>query len=547
MRHSSFWLLSMVLLVGFGYTQGNPPKAPILPERTHKMEYDQLRQIANLLSKESFDEANRLAKGVAIANPIRVYASWFTIPADQRAVFQQSARMAAENWNKALGGNPRLEWTDDEASADIQIVFEEDVAEITAGQFRLLHGKAKLMLPPDKGDRRRVRARIATYIPYTEMPMSANAIAHLVGQAVGTYLGLAESQKDDEIMGPVWNTEQLPTAPTEKEVQQVRALMEARRQLIDFATRRVAVYMPKPKIVIEPMEHDFGNIIQGDKVKFTFRIRNAGDAPLEITARPSCGCVVPQYDRTIAPGQEGKLEAELNTAGFRGAQIKTIQVTSNDPDQPSLSLRLTAFIKTAVEVRPSETLQISLKSGEPTVQEVEIAANTDQPLEVQEVSTSAPYVKAEARKVDDKTTKIVITVSPDAPVGRSNFIVRARTNLSASPVVTINVATEKGIVVTPTTVYFGAISSATPLPIERVVVLSRSDKAFEVKRFEVDDPNIEVKHESSDAGKQHRIILRYKGGWTQGTVRRTLIIETDDPQQAQLRVNLMARVLPAGR
>lgn len=547
MRHSSFWLLSMVLLVGFGYTQGNPPKAPILPERTHKMEYDQLRQIANLLSKESFDEANRLAKGVAIANPIRVYASWFTIPADQRAVFQQSARMAVENWNKALGGNPRLEWTDDEASADIQIVFEEDVAEITAGQFRLLHGKAKLMLPPDKGDRRRVRARIATYIPYTEMPMSANAIAHLVGQAVGTYLGLAESQKDDEIMGPVWNTEQLPTAPTEKEVQQVRALMEARRQLIDFATRRVAVYMPKPKIVIEPMEHDFGNIIQGDKVKFTFRIRNAGDAPLEITARPSCGCVVPQYDRTIAPGQEGKLDAELNSAGFRGAQIKTIQVTSNDPDQPSLSLRLTAFIKTAVEVRPSETLQISLKSGEPTVQEVEIAANTDQPLEVQEVSTSAPYVKAEARKVDDKTTKIVITVSPDAPAGRSNFIVRARTNLSASPVVTINVATEKGIVVTPTTVYFGAISSATPLPIERVVVLSRSDKAFEVKRFEVDDPNIEVKHESSDAGKQHRIILRYKGGWTQGTVRRTLIIETDDPQQAQLRVNLMARVLPAGR
>ncbi|MER3558563.1 MAG: hypothetical protein C4336_03180, partial [Armatimonadota bacterium] len=335
-------------------------------------------------------------------------------------------------------------------------------------------------------------------------------------------------------------------APTGKEVQQVRALMNARNQLIDFASRRVAVYMPKPKIVIEPMEHDFGNIMQGDKVKFTFRIRNAGDAPLEITARPSCGCVVPQYDRTIAPGQEGKLDAELNSAGFRGAQIKTIQVTSNDPDQPSLSLRLTAFIKTAVEVHPSERLQINLKSGEPTVQEVEIASNTDQPLEVQEVSTSAPYVRAEARKVDDKTTKIVITVSPDAPAGRSDFMVMARTNLSASPVVTINVATEKGIVVTPTTVFFGAIGSATPLPVERVVVLSRSDKAFEVKRFEVDDPNIEVKHESSADGKQHRIILRYKGGWTQGTVRRTLTIETDDPQQAQIRVNLMATVLPAG-
>ncbi|MCX7688595.1 MAG: DUF1573 domain-containing protein, partial [Fimbriimonadales bacterium] len=390
------WMLALAIAVGFGYGQGNPPKAPVLPESTHKLESEQLTKVANLLSKASFEEASRLVSGIEIANPIRVYASWFTIPAEQREAFRNAARQAVENWNKALGGNPRIEWTDDEVNADVQIVFEEDVAEITGGQFRLMHGKAKLMLPPDKGERRRVRARIATYIPYTEMPMSEKAIAHLVGQAIGTYLGLGESQKDNEIMGPVWNTEDLPTAPAENEVQAVRALMQARSQLIDFTSRRVAVYMPKPRIEVDPLEHDFGNIMQGEKVKFTFRIRNTGDAPLEITARPSCGCVVPQYDRVIQPGQEGKLDAELNSAGFRGAQIKTIQVTSNDPDQPNLTLRLTAFIRTAVEVRPSEIVQMSLKTGEPTVQEVEIVSNADQPLEVQEVVVNAPYAKAEA-------------------------------------------------------------------------------------------------------------------------------------------------------
>jgi len=106
--------------------------------------------------------------------------------------------------------------------------------------------------------------------------------------------------------------------------------------------------------------------------------------------------------------------------------------------------------------------------------------------------------------------------------------------------------TEKGIVTTPTTVFFGAIGSATPLPVERVVTLTRSDRGFQVKRFEVDDPNIEVKHESDPEGKQHRFILRYKGGWAQGTIRRTLRIETDDPQQSEIRVNLMANILPAG-
>lgn len=540
------WMLALAIAVGFGYGQGNPPKAPVLPESTHKLESEQLTKVANLLSKASFEEASRLVSGIEIANPIRVYASWFTIPAEQREAFRNAARQAVENWNKALGGNPRIEWTDDEVNADVQIVFEEDVAEITGGQFRLMHGKAKLMLPPDKGERRRVRARIATYIPYTEMPMSEKAIAHLVGQAIGTYLGLGESQKDNEIMGPVWNTEDLPTAPAENEVQAVRALMQARSQLIDFTSRRVAVYMPKPRIEVDPLEHDFGNIMQGEKVKFTFRIRNTGDAPLEITARPSCGCVVPQYDRVIQPGQEGKLDAELNSAGFRGAQIKTIQVTSNDPDQPNLTLRLTAFIRTAVEVRPSEIVQMSLKTGEPTVQEVEIVSNADQPLEVQEVVVNAPYAKAEAQKVDDKTTKIIITVNPDAPVGRGNFMVMARTNLPSAPAVNINVMTEKGIVTTPTTVFFGAIGSATPLPVERVVTLTRSDRGFQMKKFEVDDPNIEVKHESDPEGKQHRFILRYKGGWAQGTIRRTLRIETDDPQQSEIRVNLMANILPAG-
>ncbi|MCS7208446.1 MAG: hypothetical protein NZ874_02640, partial [Fimbriimonadales bacterium] len=94
-------------------------------------------------------------------------------------------------------------------------------------------------------------------------------------------------------------------------------------------------------------------------------------------------------------------------------------------------------------------------------------------------------------------------------------------------------------------VFFGAINSATPLPIERVVTVSRSDKGFQVKKFEVDDPNIEVKHESTADGKQHRFILRYKGGWQAGTVRKNLLIETDDPQQSTLRVSIMATVLAA--
>ena len=538
-------LIGTTMWLALGWSQ-NAPRAPLPPDYTIKTEYDQLYQAANLLSRADFDGAMNLLKHIDVPTTIRVYGSWATIPPDLRDTFRQAAIDAINNWNRALNGNPKLEWTEDEANADVQIVFEEDVAEITAGQFRLMHGKAKLMLPPKKGDKRRVRARIATYIPYTEMPQSAKAVAHLVGQAVGTYLGLAESQKDTEIMGPVWNSEELPTAPTPEEVERVRNLLQVRRQLIDFANRRVAVYIPKPKIAVEPMEHDFGDIVQGDVVKFTFKVRNEGDAPLEITARPSCGCVTPHYDRVIQPKQEGVIEAELRSAGFRGAQIKTIQVTTNDPDQPNLTLRLTANIKTAFEVRPSETLTVALKDNEPTVQEVEIVSNTDEPLEVQQVTTTAPYAKAEAQRLDDKRQKVVITINPDAPPGRTNFAVIARTKSQRTPQININVMCEKGIIVTPNSVFFGVITPQTQLPVERIVTLTRRDKGFQIRKISADDPAIEVNHESMEDGKQHRLIVRYKGGWPAGIVQHKLTIETDDPKQPTIQITLTANVAAAG-
>lgn len=534
-----------LLLIGMGlaYAQ-SMPKAPTLPENVVKAEHDQLTRAINLLSKGDFTEAEKLLQPLAIPSVIRVYGSWATIPIDLRETFRKAAQEALQKWNEALGGTPRLEWTEDERNADVQIVFEEDVAEITAGQFRLMHGKARLFLPPTQGERRRVRARIATYIPYTELPQSPRTVARLVAQAIGTYLGLGESQSDNDLMGPVWNTEDQTIAPTPAELQRVRALNEVRTIATDYAKRRVMVYLPKPKIRIEPMEYDFGETTQGDVVKHTFIVKNEGDAPLTIEARPSCGCLTPYYDKVIQPGQQGKIEAELRTAGFRGTQVKTIQVITNDPDNPNLTLRLSTFIRTAVEVRPSEQIPVTLNPNAPTTQELEIVSNTNEPLEVQEVRLNVPFATAKTEKIDPKRTKVIITINPDAPPGRNTIVGMARLNSTATPQVNFMLTYEKGIIVVPTTVFFGAINATTPLPIERIVTISRSDKPIQVKRYEVDDPSIEVRHEASEDGKQHRFILRYKGGWQQGTIRRNLVIETDDPQQPTLRVSLMATVLP---
>jgi hypothetical protein len=88
---------------------------------------------------------------------------------------------------------------------------------------------------------------------------------------------------------------------------------------------------PLPVIQYAVEDHDFGTIKEGDKVSYTYKFKNTGDAPLIIqTAQPSCGCTVPTWTKEpIAVGASGTVTAEFDSSGKPGVQNKTITVTSN--------------------------------------------------------------------------------------------------------------------------------------------------------------------------------------------------------------------------
>jgi Protein of unknown function (DUF1573) len=88
---------------------------------------------------------------------------------------------------------------------------------------------------------------------------------------------------------------------------------------------------PMPVLVFENMEHDFGNIKEGQKVSYTYKFKNTGAAPLIIqNAQPSCGCTAPDWTREPIPvGGTGFVKAEFDSKGKPGVQNKTITVTSN--------------------------------------------------------------------------------------------------------------------------------------------------------------------------------------------------------------------------
>lgn len=77
--------------------------------------------------------------------------------------------------------------------------------------------------------------------------------------------------------------------------------------------------------------HDFGKIIQGEKVSYSFKFKNNGSSALVISsAHGSCGCTVPRYPKEpIAPGAQGVIDVTFDSDSKSGMVSKTVTLVAN--------------------------------------------------------------------------------------------------------------------------------------------------------------------------------------------------------------------------
>ena len=86
-----------------------------------------------------------------------------------------------------------------------------------------------------------------------------------------------------------------------------------------------------PEIEFEKIHHDFGELIQGEKVSFAYKFKNTGNATLVISSvSPGCNCTVAQFTQTpVAPGESGSVTVNFNTETKKGLVNSTIVVQAN--------------------------------------------------------------------------------------------------------------------------------------------------------------------------------------------------------------------------
>jgi hypothetical protein len=100
-------------------------------------------------------------------------------------------------------------------------------------------------------------------------------------------------------------------------------------------------------IKFDKEEHDFGTLLQGEVVTYSFHFTNAGNMPLIISeVGSSCGCTVGDYPREpIAPGKTGDIKVTYNSSGHHGFQSRFLTVMSNT-NPAKTTLRIKATVQT---------------------------------------------------------------------------------------------------------------------------------------------------------------------------------------------------------
>jgi len=84
-------------------------------------------------------------------------------------------------------------------------------------------------------------------------------------------------------------------------------------------------------LAFEKMEHNFGTVIEGEKVIYAFRFTNKGNVDLKLTSvGTSCGCTASDYPHNpIKPGETGKIQITFNSANRLGMQHKKVTIRAN--------------------------------------------------------------------------------------------------------------------------------------------------------------------------------------------------------------------------
>ena len=310
-----------------------------------------------------------------------------------------------------------------------------------------------------------------------------------------------------------------------------------------------------PKLVVPEDKKDVGTVPKGEPIKHVFILRNTGKSDLHVTdVKPSCGCTVPEFDKVIKPGGEGKVTLTVDTKNFSGPISKTALLLTDDPSTPQMTLFLSANVKPFIEALPYGFFRITALSGEAASSEVVLVSDEPE-FKPTKIETPNSFLKATLSPVPEKELikdknpnqwKITLTAAPDAPEGILGGIVKVATGVKRQPEIEISVSgfVKPAVSVTPVSINFGNFDPKGDAVKRNVMIVNNNAQAasFAVTKVETNVPGISAEIVPVDKSRV-QVVLTVDQKIKKGVFEGELLIKTTDKTKSDVKVPLKGVIL----
>jgi len=281
-------------------------------------------------------------------------------------------------------------------------------------------------------------------------------------------------------------------------------------------------------------EHDFGTVARAATAEHEFELTNLYREDVRISGvRSSCGCTsvwVKDSKRVLKTHDTGVIVAHINSDKFLGSKGATITVTLDRPYPAQVHLRVRAYIRDDVALRPGSVRLGSVQEGTAAEQSIEVVCPSHTGLRPVDVRSPNPHVSARLATTQgvwgQSAYRLVVRLDEGAPAGpvREQLMLVLSDRRTQIPVAVAG-RVVAGVTVSPERLLLGSVDPGGEV---RKMVIVRGTTPFRITQVRSERGAFRLAAPETDSPRPiHVIPVLFAAGDRPGHVVDTISIATD--------------------
>jgi len=231
-----------------------------------------------------------------------------------------------------------------------------------------------------------------------------------------------------------------------------------------------------------------------------------------------------------------------------GKRSKTVRVYTNDPQNKFVKLTVSADVKVVLAAKPNRVYFGTFKKGETPIKYIRLTGLDSEQTRITRVETAArkKILKTEISSESPvvlAAPRVMVSVLPDVAVGRLRERITLYTDHEKIKKITVYAYGEvKGdIKVRPKYLSLGNLQR--DKPVEKTITLEAAENtSFKVLKVSSSDPEVDAVVETVRDGRSYRVTVSPRKDFSKNMLRGNILIETDNKEQNEIKVNFFGRV-----